>query len=283
MTRARLPRSIPTCCRKCTLTGARPITCRSARSICGTIHCSSAARRAHIKPRLLGHWGTTPGLNFIYVHLNRVIRAHDLNMIYIIGPGHGGPGLVANTYLEGSYTELYPRDERRIARASGKNCFGSFRGRTACRATSRPRSRARSTRAASSAIRSRTRTARGRSTIPNYGRVHRRRRRSGNRRARRELALEQIPESGARRRVLPILHLNGYKIANPTVLARIRRRRTDGAHRGYGYEPLLRRGRRSRAMHQAIAATLDQPSLRSAISRASARAQRRQHSGRAGR
>ena len=64
--------------------------------------------REHIKPRLLGHWGTTPGLNFIYVHLNRLIKQHDLNMIYITGPGHGGPGLVANTYLEGTYTEFYP-------------------------------------------------------------------------------------------------------------------------------------------------------------------------------
>src|SRR5207244_6225313 len=62
----------------------------------------------HIKPRLLGHWGTTPGLNFIYVHLNRLIKQHDLDMMYVIGPGHGGPGLVASTYLEGSYTEIYP-------------------------------------------------------------------------------------------------------------------------------------------------------------------------------
>ena len=61
-----------------------------------------------IKPRLLGHWGTTPGLNFIYVHLNRVIKAHDLDMIFVCGPGHGGPGMVANTYLEGTYSELYP-------------------------------------------------------------------------------------------------------------------------------------------------------------------------------
>src|ERR687885_722313 len=65
-------------------------------------------RIEHIKPRLLGHWGTTPGLNFIYVHLNRAIRAHDVEMIYICGPGHGGPAMVANTYLEGSYSELYP-------------------------------------------------------------------------------------------------------------------------------------------------------------------------------
>ncbi len=63
---------------------------------------------AHVKPRLLGHWGTTPGLNFIYVHLNRIIKKHDLDMIFIAGPGHGGPAVVANTYLEGSYSELYP-------------------------------------------------------------------------------------------------------------------------------------------------------------------------------
>lgn len=62
----------------------------------------------HVKPRLLGHWGTTPGLNFIYVHLNRVIKKNDLNIIYICGPGHGGPGMVANTYLEGTYSEFYP-------------------------------------------------------------------------------------------------------------------------------------------------------------------------------
>ncbi len=65
-------------------------------------------RPEHIKPRLVGHWGTTPGLNFIYAHLNRAIRASDLNVIYICGPGHGGPGMVANTYLEGTYTEIYP-------------------------------------------------------------------------------------------------------------------------------------------------------------------------------
>ena len=76
-------------------------------------------KRAHIKPRLLGHWGTTPGLNFIYVHLNRVIKEQDLNMIYIAGPGHGGPGIVANAYLEGTYTEVYPtvsQDERGMKR-----------------------------------------------------------------------------------------------------------------------------------------------------------------------
>ena len=69
----------------------------------------------HVKPRLLGHWGTTPGLNFLYVHLNRLINEHDLNMIYVIGPGHGGPGIVAHTYLEGSYTERYPGDRAQAA------------------------------------------------------------------------------------------------------------------------------------------------------------------------
>src|SRR5262249_2835898 len=65
-------------------------------------------RLEHIKPRLLGHWGTTPGLNFVYVHLNRIIKQYDLDMIFVTGPGHGGPGLVANTYLEGTYSEIYP-------------------------------------------------------------------------------------------------------------------------------------------------------------------------------
>src|SRR5919201_6533539 len=71
-------------------------------------------RVEHVKPRLLGHWGTTPGLNFIYVHLNRAIRERDLNMIYVCGPGHGGPGMVANTYLEGTYSELYPNVTRDV-------------------------------------------------------------------------------------------------------------------------------------------------------------------------
>jgi xylulose-5-phosphate/fructose-6-phosphate phosphoketolase len=74
---------------------------------------------ADVKPRLLGHWGTTPGLNFVYMHLNRAIRERDLNMIYICGPGHGGPGMVANTYLEGTYSEYYPdlsQDERGMGR-----------------------------------------------------------------------------------------------------------------------------------------------------------------------
>ena len=121
-------------------------------------------RKEHIKPRLLGHWGTTPGLNFIYAHLNRVIKEHDLDMIYIAGPGHGGPALVANTYLEGTYSEVYPEH---LAGRSGDEAAvqAVLVSRRHSRATSRRRRPARSTRAASSATRCRTPTAR-RSTIP---------------------------------------------------------------------------------------------------------------------
>src|ERR1019366_9456840 len=91
----------------------------------GQIYLPATARRReplaveHVKPRLLGHWGTTPGLNFVYAHMNRAIKARDLNAIFITGPGHGGPGLVANTYLEGSYSEVYSHiglDEEGLAR-----------------------------------------------------------------------------------------------------------------------------------------------------------------------
>ena len=92
--------------------------------------------RAHIKPRLLGHWGTTPGLNFIYVHLNRIIAEQDLNMIYVAGPGHGGPGLVANAYLEGTYSEVYPdvsQDEQGMQRLFKQFSFPGGIGVAACR------------------------------------------------------------------------------------------------------------------------------------------------------
>ena len=95
--------------RKWTPIGGRPTICRSGKSICSIIRCcEEPLKREHIKPRLLGHWGTSPGLNMLYVHLNRVIKRDDLNMIYIIGPGHGGPSLVAHAYLEGTYSEVYP-------------------------------------------------------------------------------------------------------------------------------------------------------------------------------
>src|SRR6202051_3716614 len=98
---------------KCTLIGTRRTTFPSVRSICGTTRCWKSPSGLNTSSlRLLGHWGTTTGLNFLYVHLNRLIKDNDLNMIYIVGPGHGGPGIVAHSYLEGSYTEHYPAIER---------------------------------------------------------------------------------------------------------------------------------------------------------------------------
>ena len=116
----------------------------------------------HIKPRLLGHWGTTSELNFLYVHLNRLIKENDLDMIYIIGPGHGGPGLVAHGYLEGSYTERYPNVER--SRAGLRRLFVSSPGLMAFRAMSHRKFPDRSMREASLAIHLLTPTAQ-RSTI----------------------------------------------------------------------------------------------------------------------
>ena len=117
----------------------------------------------HVKPRLLGHWGTTPGLNFVYAHLNRIIKVHDLNVIYICGPGHGGPGMVANTYLEGTYSEIYPsigQDTEGMRRL-----FRQFHSQVEFRAMRRRRPPARFTKSASSAMPLRTRMA-PRSTTP---------------------------------------------------------------------------------------------------------------------
>jgi len=209
----------------------------------------------HTKPRLLGHWGTTPGLNFIYVHLNRIIKARDVSMIYIAGPGHGGPGLVANTYLEGTYSEVYPHIS---ADAEGmRKLFKQF---------SFP------------------------GGIPSHvapetpGSIH-----EGG-----ELGYSLLHANGAvfdnpdlvaacvigdgeaetgplaaswhsnkflnpvtDGAVLPILHLNGYKIANPTVLARISRGELRDLLAGYGYKPHFVEGDDPEAMHQLMAGTLD--------------------------
>lgn len=111
----------------------------------------------HVKPRLLGHWGTTPGLNLIYAHLNRIIRNRDANVIYVTGPGHGGPGLVANAYLEGTYSEVYTGIEEDTEGL--RKLFRQFSFPGGSPVTSRPRPRVRSTRAASSATRWCTPTA----------------------------------------------------------------------------------------------------------------------------
>ncbi len=211
---------------------------------------------AHTKPRLLGHWGTTPGLNFIYVHLNRIIKARDRNMIYIAGPGHGGPGLVANTYLEGTYSEMYPH----IARdAEGmQKLFKQFSfpgGIPSHVAPETPGSIHEGGEL-------------GYALVHAYGAVF----------DNRDLIAACVVGDGEAETgplaaswhsnkflnpvsdgaVLPILHLNGYKIANPTVLARISNDELRDLFTGYGYKPYFVEGDDPEVMHPLMAATLDE-------------------------
>jgi xylulose-5-phosphate/fructose-6-phosphate phosphoketolase len=212
-------------------------------------------RLEHVKPRLLGHWGTTPGLNFIYVHLNRLIRAHDLNMIYIAGPGHGGPGLVANTYLEGSYTERYPAitpDRAGIAKLFKQ--FSWPYGIPSHVAPETPGSIHEGgelgyalTHAYGAAFDNPDLIV---TCVIGDGEAE-----TGPLAASWHSNKFLNPaRDGA---VLPILHLNGYKIANPTVLARIGRDELADLMRGYGHEPIFVEGSEPMAMHQAFAAALD--------------------------
>ncbi|MDH4088007.1 MAG: phosphoketolase family protein, partial [Nitrospira sp.] len=211
--------------------------------------------RDHIKPRLLGHWGTTPGLNFIYVHLNRIIKTYDLNMIYITGPGHGGPGLVANAYLEGTYSEVYPnisQDEQGMKRLFKQFSFPG--GIPSHVAPETPGSIHEGGEL-------------GYSLSHAYGAVF----------DNPDLIAACVVGDGEAETgplatswhsnkflnpvtdgvVLPILHLNGYKIANPTVLARISHGELEQLFRGYGYRPYFVEGRDPSKMHQLMAATLD--------------------------
>ncbi|MCK5481550.1 MAG: phosphoketolase, partial [Gammaproteobacteria bacterium] len=190
----------------------------------------------HIKPRLLGHWGTTPGLNFIYVHLNRSIRERDLNMIYIIGPGHGGPAIVANTWLEGSYSELYPdisTDEEGMGKLFRQFSFPG--GIPSHVAPEVPGS-----------------IHEGGELGYSLSHAH------GAAFDNPDLVVACVIGDGEAETgplaaswhsnkflnpvtdgaVLPILHLNGYKIANPAVLARIPREELDSLMTGYGYRPV---------------------------------------------
>src|SRR4051812_14098113 len=209
----------------------------------------------HVKPRLLGHWGTTPGLNFAYAHLNRAIKRHDLDMIYITGPGHGGPGLVANAYLEGTYSEVYPnisRDEEGLRRLFKQFSFpGGIPSHVAPETPGSIHEGGELGYAVSHA----------------YGAAF----------DNPDLIVACVvgdgeAETGALATswhsnkflnpvtdgaVLPILHLNGYKIANPTVLARISREELDQLFRGYGYTPHFVEGDDPDAMHDLMAATLD--------------------------
>jgi xylulose-5-phosphate/fructose-6-phosphate phosphoketolase len=209
----------------------------------------------HVKPRLLGHWGTTPGLNFIYVHLNRVIKKHALNMIYICGPGHGGPGMVANTYLEGTYSEIYPnisQDEEGMRRLFKQFSFpGGIPSHAAPETPGSIHEGGELGYAVSHA----------------YGVVF----------DNPDLIVACVVGDGEAETgplatswhsnkflnpvhdgaVLPILHLNGYKIANPTLLARISKKELESLFTGYGYKPYFVEGSDPKTMHQLMAKTLD--------------------------
>ena len=209
----------------------------------------------HVKPRLLGHWGTTPGLNFIYVHLNRLIKLHDLNVIYIAGPGHGGPGIVANTYLEGTYSEIYPNISQDAAGMGKLFKQFSFPGGIPSHvAPETPGSIHEGGEL-------------GYSLVHAYGAVF----------DNPDLIAACVigdgeAETGALAAswhsnkflnpardgiVLPILHLNGYKIANPTVLARLSCKELTSLMVGYGYKPYFVEGDDPELMHEKMAETLD--------------------------
>ena len=212
-------------------------------------------KEEHIKPRLLGHWGTTPGLNFVYAHLNRLIKKHDLDMIYITGPGHGGPGLVANTYLEGTYSEVYPGISQDVE--GMKRLFTQFSfpgGIPSHVAPETPGSIHEGGEL-------------GYSLSHAYGAAF----------DNPDLIVAAVVGDGEAETgplatswhsnkflnpvrdgaVLPILHLNGYKIANPTVLARISHEELESLFRGYGYTPHFVEGDDPAVMHELMAATLE--------------------------
>jgi len=209
----------------------------------------------HIKPRLLGHWGTTPGLNFVYVHLNRLIKEHNLDAIYIAGPGHGGPGLVANTYLEGTYSEVYPhisQNEEGLQRLFKQFSFPG--GIPSHVAPETPGSIHEGGEL-------------GYSVAHAYGAaldhpdlivccvVGDGEAETGPLAASWHSNKFLNPaRDGA---VLPILHLNGYKIANPTVLGRLSDAALTQLFSGYGYKPYFVEGREADAMHQLMAHTLN--------------------------
>ena len=209
----------------------------------------------HIKPRLLGHWGTTPGLNLLYVHLNRLIKQNDLNMFVVVGPGHGGPGIVANTYLEGSYTEHYPAIEQN--RNGMERLFRQFSWPNGIPSHVSPE----------------TPGSIHEGGELGYSLAHA----FGAAFDNPDLIVACIigdgeAETGALAAswhsnkflnpardgaVIPILHLNGFKIANPAVLARISHEELDDLMRGYGYEPHFVEADDPELVHQSLAKTFD--------------------------
>jgi xylulose-5-phosphate/fructose-6-phosphate phosphoketolase len=212
-------------------------------------------RLEHIKPRLLGHWGTTPGLNLIYVHCNRLIRKYDLNMIYICGPGHGGPGMVANTYLEGTYSEFYPtitQDAEGIKRLFKQFSFPG--GIPSHAAPETPGSIHEGGEL-------------GYALMHAYGAVFDNpdliaccvigdgEAETGPLSAswHSNKFLDPVRDGA----VIPILHLNGYKIANPTLLARVPKEELTSLMRGYGYRPYYVEGDDPMPVHRQMAETLE--------------------------
>lgn len=209
----------------------------------------------HVKRRLLGHWGTVPGLNLVYVHLNRIIRKYDLNMIFVTGPGHGAPGIIANAYLEGTYSEIYPLITQD---ADGmKRLFKQFSFPGGVPSHTAPETPGSMNEGGEL----------GYSLAHAYGAAF----------DNPDLIVACVvgdgeAETGALATawhsnkflnpvtdgaVLPILHLNGYKIANPTVLARISREELESLFIGYGYQPYMVEGSEPEAVHQQMAGTLD--------------------------
>ena len=208
-----------------------------------------------IKPRLLGHFGTTPGLNFVYVHMNRIIRNHQANVLLVIGPGHGAPGIIANTYLEGTYTEIYPNIERN--RDGVKRLFRQFSWPYGVPSHDAPQ--------VPGSIHEGGEL--GYSLLHAYGAAF----------DNPDLLVTCVVGDGEAETgsaatswhsnkflnpitdgaVLPILHLNGYKIANPTILARISHDELDSLFRGYGYKPYFIEGDDPFTMHRQMAELLD--------------------------
>jgi xylulose-5-phosphate/fructose-6-phosphate phosphoketolase len=212
-------------------------------------------RIEHVKPRLLGHWGTTPGLNFIYVHLNRLIKRHDLNMIYIAGPGHGGPGLVANTYLEGTYSEVYPNIPQSTAGIQRLFKQFSFPGGIPSHVAPETPGSIHEGGELGYAVAHAYGAAFDNPDLIVACAVGDGEAESGPLAASWHSNKFLNPvRDGA---VLPILHLNGYKIANPTVLARIGKEELTSLFTGYGYKPYFVEGHDPEPMHQLMTATLE--------------------------
>ncbi len=212
-------------------------------------------RKEHIKPRLLGHWGTTPGLNFVYAHLNRVIKHRDLDVIYICGPGHGGPGMVANTYLEGSYTEIYPSMTRDVDGLRKLFRQFSFPGGIPSHAAPETPGSIHEGGELGYALAHAYGAAFDNPDLLVACVIGDGEAETGPLAASWHSNKFLNPaRDGA---VLPILHLNGYKIANPTVLGRMSDEEIRHLFLGFGHEPMFVEGDDPATMHRQMAATLD--------------------------